>query len=194
MLKATRPFGALIALVLIPTLFAACGYRPLSRSYDLPGLKGAEPLALYMPMWTNNTNEFGLETSVYNTVADWLQGSDYIQLKKRNSEAEYRLNGVIRSIDLTSSRGTVRLTISYALQNNHTGKMIWPETRSVFAKSYLITNDANTTDSERLQALNEIADEIGEKIYVRFLNTMAELHQEKAVPPARTAPSTSTTP
>jgi len=181
MLKATRPFGAIIALFLIPALFAACGYRPLSRMYDIPGLKGAQPFTLYMPMWVNNTNEFGLQTSVYNTVADWLQGSEYIQFKKNNADAEYLLKGTIRAIDLTSSRGTVRLTISYSLQNNHTDKMIWQDTSSVFTKSYLITNDANATDSERQKALSEIGDDIGEKIYVRFLNTMSELRKNQGV-------------
>ena len=194
MLKATRLFSALIALLLIPTLFAACGYRPLSRMYELPGLQGAEPIALYMPMWSNNTNEFGLEASLFNKVADWLQGSEYILLKKKANEAAYILNAAIRSIDLTSSRGTVRLTISYSLKNITTGKMLWQETSSTFAKSYLINDDALATDSERKKALNEIADDIGEKIYVRFLNTMAQIRKDQADQQSGSADETTATP
>lgn len=194
MLKATRPFCALIALLLIPTLFAACGYRPLSRMYEHPGLQGTEPLPLFMPMWNNNTNEFGLEANLFNTVADWLQGSDYILLKKKAAEAEYTLEGTIRSIDLTSSLGTVRLTISYSLKNNNTDKMLWQETSSTYAKSYQISNDAVATNSERQKALSEIADDIGEKIYVRFLNTMAELRKDQAIQQSGSAAETPPTP
>ncbi len=191
MLKVKRPFGFLITL-LIPVLFVACGYQPMSRMYDLPGLKGGEPLPLYMPIWNNNTNEFGLESEVYNTVANWLQGSEYILLKKKGAEAKYILNGTIRSIDLSSSLGTVRLTVSYSLQDAVNGKTIWPETRYIFSKSYLITADALSTNSERQKALNEISDDLGEKIYVRFLNTMVELRKKQAA--TQTEPREETSP
>ena len=181
--KATRLFGAIAALLTIPVLLAACGYRPLSRIYETPGLEGGKPVAVHMPMWTNATNEFGLETDVYNTVSDWLQGSNHILLKKKPAEAEYLLEGVISAIDLSSSRGTVRLTVRYSLKNTATDKLIWPESSSVFAKSYLITDDAAATTSERQKALHEIADNIGEKIYIRFLNTIAELRKQQATPP-----------
>jgi len=172
---ASKTFISTIAVLIIVPIFAACGYRPLSKSYELPGIKGSEPLAVYMPMWANATNEFGLETNVYNKVADWLQGSEHILLKKKASEAEYVLTGTISSLDLTSSRGTVRLTVRYSLENQNTGKTVWPETSNTFSKSYLITEDAFTTSSERQKALAEISDDLGEKIYIRFMNTMVEI-------------------
>ena len=177
---ASKTFIGTIALLVLLPLLAACGYRPLSKMYELPGLDGVEPLAVYMPMWANATNEFGLETEVYNKVADWLQGSEYILLKKKESQAEYVLTGTIGSLDLTSSRGTARLTVRYSLKNQTTGDMVWPETSNSFSKSYLITDDAFTTNSERKKALDEIADDLGEKIYVRFLNTMTELRKKHA--------------
>ena len=180
MRKAVRPFAALITAILIPALFAACGYRPLSRVYDVPGLKGAEPLPLYMPMWGNNTNEFGLETTVFNKVADWLQGSEYIQLTKSAAQADYLLTATIRAMDPTPSRGTVRLTVASSLQDKNSGKMLWPQAESIYTKSYLISNDALATDSERQKSQEEIADDIGEKIYVRFLNTIAQLRKTQA--------------
>ena len=166
-----------IALLLILAMIAACGYRPLSKIYELPELNGAEPLAIYMPMWGNATNEFGLESRVYNKIADWLQGSEHILLKKKAAEAEYVLTGTIASLDLTTTRGTVRLTVRYSLKNTTTGEMIWPVASNTFSKSYLITGDSFTTDNEREKALDEIADDLGEKIYVRLLNAMTELRK-----------------
>lgn len=177
---ATRTYILAIAIFITLPIIAACGYRPLSKTYEIPGLKEAAPLTVYMPMWSNATNEFGLETEVFNKVADWLQSTEHIILKKNQSEAAYLLTGTISTLDQTSSRGTVRLGVRYSLKELASEDMIWPVATSFFTKSYLITDDAFTTDSERQRALNEIADDLGEKIYIRFLNTMTEMRKKQA--------------
>ncbi len=183
MFKAKRVLAAAAPLLATLLLFAGCGYSPLSRVYDsmATGYTGG-PIPIYMAMWDNDTNEAGLESTVYNTVADWLQNSEQLLLKKSGKEADYLLHGTIQTIDLSSSRGTVYLTVRYTLEDRATGTLVWPTTTETFTKSYLVTNDAATTQSELEKALGECANDLGEKVYVRFLSALKTLH--KATPAA----------
>ncbi|MDH5297595.1 MAG: LPS assembly lipoprotein LptE [Desulfobulbaceae bacterium] len=186
MFKANRLLVCAILLPLLASgLIAGCGYQSLHRMRDnIPGVAAGEPVAVQMAMWSNLTNELGLESLFFNTVANWLQGSDHILLKKDPGQADYLLTGTISAIDLSTSRGTVHLTVRYSLKNRETGTVVWPETNQVFSKSYLITADAGSTRTERQQALTEIADDLGEKIYIRFLYALPELRQKGKPAPA----------
>lgn len=178
MIKTNKLFAAFIAVMLIAMITTGCQYRSLYHVYDDNSeFNDREPIMLFMPVWQNNTSVFGLESKISNKVADWLQSSKNIMLTDDQSKAQYQLDGVIKTINLTSSRGTVILTAYYQLTNKTTGETVWPEQSNTFSKSYLITSDSLSTQDELEKALAEIADNLGEKIYVRFSNHMKEFYK-----------------
>jgi len=192
MFKANRLLAGASLLLIAALLMVGCGYRPLSRVYDsiAAGYAG-DPIPVYMAMWDNETSESGLETTAYNTVADWLQGAEQILLKKNGGEADYLLRGTIKTIDQSSSRGTVSLTVQYSLADRASGTLTWPTTSLTFSKSYLITDDAAATQTELHKALAECIDDLGEKIYIRFLYALKDLQKSAApAPAAQTGPPT----
>jgi hypothetical protein len=161
-------------LCLLPLLFAACGYQNphLAAKREMAALEGAieAPVVLQAQMWSNRTSELGLQLVFYNSLANWFQKSGRLRLARAQEEADYSIPGEIIAIDEGLTRGTVRLTVGYSLVDLHQGETVWQVPSQTFSESYFIDNSAARTQDNKRRALEKIADDLAESIYMRTLH------------------------
>jgi hypothetical protein len=164
-------------LVLLAFWPASCGYRN-------PYVYSGPDVSVYITTWKNRTSELRLDSKIYQSLIKWYQKSGgSIKVKKEKEGADLILAGEIISIDLPSlsygSGGTtkevkVRLTVRYILKNLKTGKVLVEIPNQVFAEAYSITSSSSTTKDNESKALDQIIDDLSEKIYIRTLNELQQ--------------------
>lgn len=155
-----------------------CGYRN-------PYLKNIGPdtpaASVYMTVWTNRTNELGLESLIFRKTADWLQQSRHLRIVADEEQADYLLTGIVLSVDYPATAFSVtdvanrlkaRVKTSYQLSDRTTGKKIWQVTETLRETDYAAGNDAVRSQSNKRSALATIANELGEQIYLRITATL----------------------
>jgi len=175
----SRYLPILILLAFWPT---SCGYRN-------PYVYSGPDVSVYITTWKNRTSELRLDSKIYQSLIKWYQKSGgSIKVKKEKEGADLILAGEIISIDLPSlsygSGGTtkevkVRLTVRYILKNLKTGKVLVEIPNQVFAEAYSITSSSSTTKDNESKALDQIIDDLSEKIYIRTLNEFIDDLSEK---------------
>ena len=107
---------------------AGCGYyNPYVAAKD------SKAISVYVTMWTNQTNELGLETTFYHSLLDWLRKSELIKITDSASEADYLITGKITGVDYPEiSYGSnhianelrANLTSNSVIKENTTDKII----------------------------------------------------------------------
>ncbi len=172
-------------LGIMPLLFVGCGYQNayLATQKEMAAMKAeiGSTVPLYLPMWTNRTNELGLQLSFVNALYTLFQSSDLVKLTKTSGQAEYALNGEILSITQGASRGIVLLTVAYNLKDLKSGKMVWQVPGQSFSESYYAdpTNAAKAQTNKRT-ALETIANDLAESIYMRTLQSIRDSRRAAA--------------
>lgn len=164
----------LMLLIGLPSWLAACSYQNpyLAARNEAAALETAAgaPVILQVEMWGNRTNELGLQLVFYNSLADWFQKSGRIRLARPQQEADYSIHGEIIAIDEALTRGTVRLTVSYLLRDLNRGETAWQVTSQSFSESFFIDATAAQTQNNKRRALEKIANDLAESIYMRTLH------------------------
>src|SRR5512138_1978971 len=106
-------------VLLFALLLSGCGYT-------FPHVYEGPHRVVYMPTWQNRTNKLGLDMKIYQSLAQWFQKSESVDLTKEKSGADLILTGEILSIALPSvawntiSNATateVSLHVRYALKD-----------------------------------------------------------------------------
>jgi hypothetical protein len=178
----------LTVLVILPSWLAGCGYQ---NPYFVAKRESAEqkvPLGsrLHVKMWKNRTSELGLQLDFLNALMTKFQDSNLIVLTTSDSQAEYALDGEIITSNEGLTRGTVLLTVGYGLRDLRKGKMVWQVPAQTFSESFYITEDAARTEDNKRKALDKIASDLAETIYIRTLNAFRNRPQDTttSTPPA----------
>jgi hypothetical protein len=169
-------------LAIIAMLPTGCGYQnpqlaARRQAAEVETINGA-PVMLHARMWQNRTNELGLQLAFYNQIYNWFQKSELIRLAKTVGAAEYALDGEIIAIDEGLTRGTVRLTVGYALHDLQLGEPIWQVQGQTFSETFFIADNAARTQDNKRQALEKIADDLAESIYMRIHYILRERRKE----------------
>lgn len=162
----------LIYLFLI-ILATGCGYyNPYVVNKD------AESISLHRSMWKNRTGELGLEHTFYRSLSNWLRKTKFIHLKEQADQAQYVLTGQISSVDfpeLSYSGNNVAselraiLTVDFDLVEQSTGKSIWKR-KAVYSETFHYETNSSTLLANKKAALEEIADDVSEEIYLYIIN------------------------
>lgn len=165
-------------MILAQFLIQACGYHnPHVKAPDLD----INPSRIYLPFWSNNTSEMGLESLIMQKTADWLQQSRHLLITADQGRADYILTGTILSVDYPAvafSTGDVAQTLkarvrtAYRLTDRPSGKNVWEVAEEVREANYPAGTDALRSQSNKKGALVAIADELGEQIYLLITATV----------------------
>lgn len=164
-----------IVATLIAVILAGCGYHnPYLAS-------GTRPITISHNMWTNRTTELGLDNTLFQAQSDWLRKSPMITMIDSPAEAEYQLTGTVDRVSYPEisfgayqegTEGRADLTVSFTLKETKSGKVVWKGTSVTRQQSFFMSQDPITLQSNRKAALQEIADDFAEDIYLHLVTTI----------------------
>ena len=161
-------------------LLGGCGYY-------FPNVYSGPEMSVYMPTWKNRTDKLGIDNLVYQSLSAWFQKSDKINLTKNKETADLILAGEIISIDLPSIgwnvdvRTTdvkVELRLRYVLKDLKSGEILWEVPDDRWTENYNTLTEKADTDDE---AIEQILDEVSEKIYLGTMAKIRKMNREQTV-------------
>lgn len=165
-------------------LLGGCGYY-------FPNVYTGPEMLVYMPNWKNRTDKLGIDNTMYQSLSAWFQKSDKIHLTKNQEGADLILAGEIISIDLpgigwdTNEQTTdvkIELRLRYVLKSLKTGKILWEVPNDIWTENYnTLTERADTED----EAVEEILDDVSEKIYLGTLTKIRKMNRELLIDEAK---------
>lgn len=165
-----RPIASL-CLATIVLLLAGCGYY---NPYLAPGNR---PLTLHRSMWINHTTELGLDNTLFQAQADWLRKSPLITVSATAERADYSLTGAIERVNYPEisfgafregTEGRAELTVSFTLKDSKSGEIVWQKT-STRQQTFYMTQNPMQLQANRKAALQEIANDFAEEIYLLLI-------------------------
>ena len=180
----TGQIKSLLFFIGVFFLLGGCGYY-------FPNVYTGPEMLVYMPNWQNRTDKLGIDNSMYHSLSAWFQKSEKIHLTKDRAGADLILAGEIISIDLpgigwnTDAQTTdvkVELRLRYVLKNLKTGKILWEVPHDVWTENYNTLTDRADTEDEAVQ---EILDEVSEKIYLGTLTKIRRMNRERLIDDAK---------
>lgn len=162
----------LVALFCLLLLQNGCGYH---NPYISTGSAQQDPVSLHLDVWTNLTNELGLEASLHRSLTGWFQKSGHIKLTNNRDQADLLLFGEITAINLPGvtyglhdqiTELEARLTVSCTLQDRQTGDILWQEQRLTLTESFSVGSGSEETRANKELALTRITRDLSETIYL----------------------------
>ena len=159
-------------------LLQGCGYH---NPYTRTSGQDQSDATVHMSVWNNRTNEIGLENLIFQKTADWLRQIGSLQITSDPDQAAYLLSGTVLKVSYpatafnpTSTATTLmaRIMVEYKLTDRASGKTIWQTTDTAREQSYPVGKDALFSQSNKNMALEIIAEEIGEHIYLKITDTL----------------------
>jgi len=166
-----RP-GMRLILLLSLLILAGCGYYNPNM---LPDDEQGPAMKFYVPLWSNPTNELGLDSRIQNGIQDWLIQSKRIILTSGNTEPDYIMEGQINSVQYTGrsydESNTAEalkayLNVTYSIIEKKSDKKIWSESRTM-EETYSLGSSTAATDASKRKALDIMVDDLAEHIYIR---------------------------
>ncbi len=152
-------------------VFIGCGYGFTGSVNSLP----QDIKSIAIPVFRNNTSEFGIETIFTNTVIDEFLHSNLLPIKSED-QADAVLLGTIQSIYISSlsygrrdlateRRATVRLDI--ILKKKEDGKVLWQVKNLSDYQEFTVGSDIVRQDEYMKEAIRQIAIRTAQKIHYR---------------------------
>lgn len=164
----------LTTLLVTALLFSGCGYtNPYAPSTDGED----DRIPLYLEMWHDETNLLGYQAVIQRSLVHWLKKSKKFVLVNDISDASHILSGGIHYADFPGlSYGTFDRTVelrakvrfSYKLKELENNLIKLEKKEFTKLKSYLVGGSAVETEDNRQLALQEIADDLAEEIYIEL--------------------------
>jgi hypothetical protein len=179
-----RPLS-LIWLFSALLIMQACGYH---NPYTGSRYQEQADVAVYISVWDNRTNEMALENLIFQKTADWLRQINSLRITTDPDRADYLLSGTVLGVDYpasafsTTSTATTlnaRIRVEYRLIERGSSKTLWQTTETVRGSGYPVGADALRSQSNKNIALETIATEIGENIYLRLTDTLTTTNGSK---------------
>lgn len=158
-------------------LIASCGYRN-------PNVYNGPSKVIYATEWKNRTSELGLDSKIYRSLTRWFQKSGSLTTVREKDGADLVLAGEIVSIELPSlSYGTnnvatevkVRLRVRYILKEISSNKVLLEVPSEIWTEEYLITTSSATNSDNESDALDQIIEDLSQKIYQRTVATLPQI-------------------
>ncbi|MFC1524669.1 LPS assembly lipoprotein LptE [Thermodesulfobacteriota bacterium] len=174
-------FSHCLTFLVVCLLLHGCGYRnPYLSSDDDRG----DPVRLHLMYWKNQTNELGLESLIHQKLTTWVIQSKQIKLVASPEEAEMLLQGTILAIeypgntfdDIDKAR-TLKaiMEFSYVLKDAESKKTLLSK-RARRETAYAVGKDALFSQSNKKLALQKVADDLSEDIYLRLFYYLTAKH------------------
>ena len=170
-------------------LMAGCGY------YNPYVGHGYKHISLYRSMWTNRTTEIGLDNTMFQAQSDWFRKSPLLTLTESAAAADYELAGSIERIyypEISFGKfregiqGRAELMVNFAIKDRKSGKIIWQRKEHTGNQTFRMTQDPIQLQNNKNAALNRIADDFAEEIYLYLINQLMrpdpEPHREEPEP------------
>ena len=163
-----------LVIVTLALCLSGCGY------YNPYVAKGYRQISLHHSMWPNRTTEIGLENVLFQAQADWFRKSPLISFAESAAGADYVLSGNIDQVTYPEVsfgayeqgiQGNANLTVSFALREQKTGKVVWKQS-STRTEAFTMVQNPNLLQTNRKVALQKIADAYAEEIYLYLINTI----------------------
>ena len=183
---------SLICLFVSLLFLQGCGYHnPYTWNLD----NSRPTRSIYVSVWENRTNEMGLENLLFQKTADQLRQIRFLKITPDEGQADYILSGKVLGVDYPASsfdasdtavRLNARVRVGYQLANRASGKTIWQETETIRGESYPVlaiptdpeySTAALRSQSNKMIALEGIAAEVAEHIYLRVTDTLVHFNQ-----------------
>ena len=158
-------------LLTLTLCVCACGYR-FPGSGTLPN--GIEKV--YIPLFTNRTNEVGVE----NIITDDLTNEFILQRKRAltdDDQADGILSGVVasiltRTISQTGEGASVEREVVVRVElrlTDKNGKLVWLDQNLTAREPYKVGGDDNIeTSRRRRDAIETLSTRLAQKIYNRL--------------------------
>lgn len=168
---------ALVKLVIfsLTLLLTGCGY------YNPYAAQGHHPISVQRSMWENHTTEIGLDNTIFQAQSDWLRKSPLIHLVGDADGAGLTITGSIDRVTYpeisfgayrTGIEGRAELTVSFAITDHQSGQVTWQQKGVTRQQSFFMSQDPLKLQANRKAALQQIADDFAEDIYLHLINTM----------------------
>ena len=170
-----------LSLAISWLVLTGCGYR---NPYVQPNVATQSAKRVYLSIWPNRTNELGLETAIYRNLVSWFLQSPKITITPDKEEAEYLLNGEIRSISVPAlSYGqydqaveiNVILTVSYELREKASNAILLEKKNLILTEAAKVGDNASTTRAYKNKALDIINNDLAEFVYIDTMNQLFPL-------------------
>jgi len=157
---------------LLALLLTGCGYHNPYLA------KGNHPISVARSMWTNHTTELGLDNTLFQAQSDWLRKSPLITMTDMDHGAEYQLTGTIDRVSYPEisfgtyregTEGRAELTVSFAIKETKSGQVVWERRSATRQQAFFMSQDPIKLQSNRKAALQEIANDFAEEIYLYLI-------------------------
>lgn len=166
----------LTTLLLTAIFFSGCGYtNPYTLPTDTDGENDRIPL--YLEMWNDETNLLGYQAVIQRSLVHWLKKSKKFVLVNDRSDTSHILSGAIHYADFPGlSYGTfdravelrAKVKFSYKLKESENNLIKLEKKAFTKLKSYRVGSSAVATEDNKQSALQEIADDLAEEIYIEL--------------------------
>ena len=157
-------------------LIASCGYRN-------PNVYNGPSKVIYATEWKNRTSELGLDSKIYRSLTKWFQKSGSLTTVREKNGADLILAGEIVSIELPSlSYGNnvatevrVWLKVRYILKDLSNNKVLLEVPSETWTEEYTVTASSSTNSDNESDALDQIIENLSQKIYQRTVSIIPQI-------------------
>lgn len=169
----TRRLLPLVLAILSLIATAACGYHVLGNA---PTTYQSQA-KLAIPLFTNRSNEVGLEAIFANAFINTFSHSQVARLTAQEDQADVILQGDLTTVEHTSvayrdiDQSLVRrvtLTINLVLKERQSGKVLWKDVKVIDA-DYVVRADYHYGEATRQMAINKAAATMAQRVHDEIL-------------------------
>lgn len=166
-----------LAVMLLLIIVTSCGYRN-------PNVYNGPSKVIYATEWKNRTSELGLDSKIYRSLTRWFQKSGSLTTVRQKEGADLILAGEIVSIELPSlsydsnnvaNEVKVRLKVRYILKEIASNKVLLEVPSETWTEEYFVSGSSNTNSDNEAEALDEIIEDLSQKIYQRTVATLPQI-------------------
>ncbi|MFP3867841.1 MAG: LPS assembly lipoprotein LptE [Desulfobacteraceae bacterium] len=167
----SRPILFLAMLGLIN--LAGCGYHVLGST---PTTSVMQP-KLAIPLFTNRSNEVGLEAIFANALIGTFSQSKAAQVTTKENQADLILQGDVTTVENRSlayrdiDRSLVRrvsISIDFVLKERQSGKVIWKQAKAIDA-DYVVNPDYHYGEATRQMSISKAAATLARRVHDEIL-------------------------
>jgi TolB-like protein len=150
-----------------------CGYRPMGAG----PLNPQDQPTLAIPLFANRSTEVGLEAIFASEMINAFAQTRAVQVVPGDREAQYVLEGKVRSIDNSSvafnsvTQSTVRrvtLRVDLTLRRQKGDKVLWKDTQ-VLSEDYVVDPNYHAGEATRSEGIRRAAVTLARRVLDKVL-------------------------
>lgn len=167
-----------VLLLSVIFLLSACGYtHPYVKMMSEGQGNTENGISIYVDMWDNQTSELGYQAEIKQALFRWMKKSSFITMAQSKEQADYILDGRVDSVRYPGlSYGEwdravelrAEVLFSFKMIDRKTGKVFLQADERKWQESFRANKNAATTERNKRESLQEIAEHIAENMYVQL--------------------------